>query len=191
MLHKCLPFRSQFLATLACLPQVNKFNIDTRPDGSVAQFYSDLSLRDFDGKQLLRKTISVNDPFRYGGVTMYQTDWALAAVTVRLVEQPAAGNTAAQTGQLLQQLQEQAQQQQAEASGASAPPSSSSNSRLPQRAFSLPFASLEGRPGVPKGSKLYATFLPLELPSEDGRPPRGISCEFSTVLQQRAGRRGG
>jgi cytochrome c biogenesis protein len=51
---------------------VNKFSIDTRPDGSVAQFYSDLSLKDFDGKELLRKTISVNDPFRYGGVTMYQ-----------------------------------------------------------------------------------------------------------------------
>eukprot|EP00775_Hariotina_reticulata_P001288 gene1288-1629_t len=54
--------------------QVNKFSIDTRPDGSVAQFYSDLTLRDFNGKELLRKTISVNDPFRYGGVTMYQTD---------------------------------------------------------------------------------------------------------------------
>lgn len=155
---------------------MNKFNIDTRPDGSVAQFYSDLSLKDFDGKELLRKTISVNDPFRYGGVTMYQTDWAIAAVTVRLVEQPSADGNAAQAGQLLQQLQDQAEQQQAEAAGLPAP-SSSGNSRLPQRAFSLPFASLEGRPGVPKGSKLYATFLPLELPPEDGRPPRGISCE--------------
>lgn len=156
--------------------QVNKFSIDTRPDGSVAQFYSDLSLKDFDGKELLRKTISVNDPFRYGGVTMYQTDWALAAVTVRLVEQPTAGaddSGAAQTGALLQQLQDQAEQQQAAAAGL--PPPSSSSSRLPQRAFGLPFASLEGKPGVPKGSKLYATFLPLELPPEDGRPPRGIS----------------
>jgi hypothetical protein len=114
----------------------------------------------------------VNDPFRYGGVTMYQTDWALAAVTVRLVEQPNAG----QAGQVLQQLQDQAEQQQAEAMGLPAP-SSSSNTRLPQRAFSLPFADLEGRPGVKKGSKLYATFLPLELPPADGRPPRGISRE--------------
>jgi hypothetical protein len=157
--------------------QVNKFNIDTRPDGSVAQFYSDLSLRDFDGKELLRKTISVNDPFRYGGVTMYQTDWALAAVTVRLVEQPSTDGSAAQAGQLLQQLQSQAEQQQAEAAGLQVP-SSSSNTRLPQRAFNLPFASLEGRPGIPQGSKLYATFLPLELPPEDGRPPRGISRKW-------------
>jgi hypothetical protein len=28
------------------------------------------------------------------------------------------------------------------------------------------------------GTKLSATFLPLELPPEDGRPPRGISSEF-------------
>jgi hypothetical protein len=94
------------------------------------------------------------------------------------VEQPAAGadgSGAAQTDALLQQLQDQAEQQQAAAAGL--PPPSSSNSRLPQRAFGLPFASLEGKPGVPKGSKLYATFLPLELPPEDGRPPRGISCK--------------
>lgn len=44
--------------------QVNDFTIDTRPDGSVAQFYSDLSLTDFQGRELTRKTISVNDPFR-------------------------------------------------------------------------------------------------------------------------------
>lgn len=44
--------------------QVNDFTIDTRPDGSVAQFYSDLSLTDLQGRELTRKTISVNDPFR-------------------------------------------------------------------------------------------------------------------------------
>lgn len=104
---------------------------------------------------------------------------------MRLVEQPAAGaagsdgSGAAQAGALLQQLQDQAEQQQAEAAGLPPPSASasSSSSRLPQRVFGLPFASLDGKPGVPKGSKLYATFLPLELPPEDGRPPRGISRE--------------
>lgn len=44
---------------------VNGFSIETRPDGSVAQFYSDLSLRELDsGREVLRKKISVNDPFR-------------------------------------------------------------------------------------------------------------------------------
>ena len=37
------------------------------------QFYSDLTLLDpITGDVLLSKKISVNDPFRYQGVTMYQ-----------------------------------------------------------------------------------------------------------------------
>jgi hypothetical protein len=106
---------------------------------------------------------------------MYQTDWSLAALTLRLVEPgsttAAVGSTAVQnTGQVLQQLQSEAQQQQQQQQLAG-----SSKAGLPQRSFNLPLASLEGRPGVPEGTKLYATFLPLELPPEDGRPPRGIS----------------
>jgi cytochrome c biogenesis protein ResB len=31
----------------------------------------------------MRKTISVNDPLRYGGITMYQTDWSISALQVR------------------------------------------------------------------------------------------------------------
>ncbi len=54
-------------SSAANVMHVNAFSIDYRPDGSVAQFYSDLSLTDpRDGRELLRKTISVNDPFRYG-----------------------------------------------------------------------------------------------------------------------------
>eukprot|EP00879_Flechtneria_rotunda_P026587 GHRR01028360.1.p1 GENE.GHRR01028360.1~~GHRR01028360.1.p1 ORF type:complete len:510 (+),score=178.19 GHRR01028360.1:709-2238(+) len=169
--------------------EVNKFSIDTRPDGSVAQFYSDLTLRDFNGHQLLHKTISVNDPLRYGGVTMYQTDWSLAAITLKFADAglstsataTAAGSSSAeQTRQLLDQLQAEAQEQQGVASSSTPIPTPSSSSsrsspRLPTRAFNLPLASLEGRPGVPQGTKLYATFLPLELPPADGLPPRGIS----------------
>ncbi|KAG7594593.1 ResB-like domain [Arabidopsis thaliana x Arabidopsis arenosa] len=47
-----------------------------------SQFHSDLSLRDLNGKEVLRKTISVNDPLRYGGVTVYQTDWSFSALQV-------------------------------------------------------------------------------------------------------------
>ncbi|KAF8066257.1 CCS1 [Scenedesmus sp. PABB004] len=161
--------------------QVNRFSIDTRPDGSVAQFYSDLTLRDAGGQQLLRKTISVNDPFRWGGVTMYQTDWSLAALTLRLVEPEAAGagggsggaGGAAAASALLEQLQGEAAAQGAQPApgGGGAP----GRPRLPARAFNLPLASLEGKGGVAEGAKLYATFLPLEPPGDDGRPPRGIS----------------
>ena len=31
----------------------------------------------------MRKTISVNDPLRYGGITVYQTDWSISALQVR------------------------------------------------------------------------------------------------------------
>lgn len=37
---------------------------------------------DVNGKLLLRKTISVNDPLRYGGITIYQTDWGFSALQV-------------------------------------------------------------------------------------------------------------
>lgn len=30
----------------------------------------------------MRKTISVNDPLRYGGITIYQTDWSLSALQI-------------------------------------------------------------------------------------------------------------
>lgn len=48
----------------------------------VSQFHSDLSLIDLNGKEIMRKTISVNDPLRYGGITIYQTDWSLSALQV-------------------------------------------------------------------------------------------------------------
>lgn len=126
---------------------VNKFDIDYRPDGSVAQFNSDLSLMSELGEEKMRKTIRVNDPFRYGGVTMYQTDWSLASVTIRLLN-PASGATS------------------------SAPD-----------VLTLPMASLEGRPGV--SGRIWASFLPLQAPSEDDQIPKGVSIlarDLQTVV---------
>lgn len=48
----------------------------------VSQFHTDLSLFDLNGKEVMRKTISVNDPLRYGGITIYQTDWSMSALQV-------------------------------------------------------------------------------------------------------------
>lgn len=48
----------------------------------VKQFHSDLSLFDIEGKEVMRKTISVNDPLRYGGITIYQTDWSFSALQI-------------------------------------------------------------------------------------------------------------
>lgn len=61
---------------------VNKFYMDYYESGEVSQFHTDLSLFDLSGKEVLRKTISVNDPLRYGGITIYQTDWSFSALQI-------------------------------------------------------------------------------------------------------------
>ncbi|KAL5216959.1 hypothetical protein ABZP36_017643 [Zizania latifolia] len=62
---------------------VNRFYMEYYDSGEVSQFYSDLSLFDLDGNEVMRKTIKVNDPLRYGGVTIYQTDWGFSALQVK------------------------------------------------------------------------------------------------------------
>nr|GME00841.1 cytochrome C biogenesis protein CCS1, chloroplastic [Ipomoea batatas] len=61
---------------------VNRFYMEYYESGEVSQFHSDLSLYDLDGKEVMRKTISVNDPLRYGGITIYQTDWSFSALQI-------------------------------------------------------------------------------------------------------------
>lgn len=61
---------------------VNRFYMDYYESGEVSQFHTDLSLLDMDGKEVMRKTISVNDPLRYGGITIYQTDWSISALQI-------------------------------------------------------------------------------------------------------------
>ncbi len=68
--------------------KVNRFWIDYTPEGSIDQFYSDMSVLNQDGKEVKRKTIHVNEPLRYRGVTLYQADWAIAAVRVKLNNSP-------------------------------------------------------------------------------------------------------
>lgn len=68
--------------------KVNRFWIDYSPEGRVDQFYSDLSVLDDAGEEVKRKTIWVNQPLRYKNVTLYQADWSVAAVKVRLNNSP-------------------------------------------------------------------------------------------------------
>ncbi len=67
---------------------VNRFWIDYTPDGAIDQFYSDLSVINGEGQEVDRQTIHVNKPLSYHGVTFYQTDWAIAAVKVRVNNSP-------------------------------------------------------------------------------------------------------
>lgn len=121
------------------------------------------------GRELLRKTISVNDPFRYGGLTMYQTDWALSAVQIRVV-----GNTDASTSS-------------SSSTGSDIDTSSSSSGggagsgigTLAGESITLPMASLEGKPGI--SGRLWGSYLPVAAPTpeelQQGRVPRGVSSK--------------
>lgn len=68
--------------------RVNRFWIDYTPEGVIDQFYSDLSVLDAQGQEVDRKTIHVNEPLRHQGVTLYQADWAIAAIQVRVNNSP-------------------------------------------------------------------------------------------------------
>lgn len=157
---------------------VDDFTIDYRPDGSVAQFYSTLSLRDpssspssSDGPAMMTKRISVNDPFRFSGVTLYQTDWSLAAVTLKVQRMASPSSSAAEI------FAAAAADQAAAASTASASPDSlptpSYSPPLTGEAFNLPLASLEGKPGI--AGRLWGSFLPIAAPGINGEAPKGIS----------------
>ncbi len=68
--------------------KVNRFWIDYLPTGEIDQFYSDLSVLNEAGKEVDRKTIHVNEPLHYKGVTMYQADWSIAGIAVKFNNSP-------------------------------------------------------------------------------------------------------
>jgi len=94
------------------------------------------------------------DTRRWGGVTLYQTDWSLAAVTLRV------------PGSSVSQI-------------APSPLDDSPAGQVaPGQPISLPLASLAGKGGTPENAKIWATFLPIEAIPQDGRPPKGISSAW-------------
>ncbi|MGB7272421.1 MAG: cytochrome c biogenesis protein [Geitlerinemataceae cyanobacterium] len=68
--------------------KVNRFWIEYTPSGSIDQFYSDLSILDKEGQEVDRQTIYVNKPLRYKGTVLYQTDWSIAGVQVKVNNSP-------------------------------------------------------------------------------------------------------
>ncbi|MEM6446435.1 MAG: cytochrome c biogenesis protein [Cyanobacteria bacterium P01_D01_bin.123] len=67
--------------------QVDRFWIDYATDGHVKQFYSDIAIVD-EGRETKRKTIFVNEPIKYKGVTLYQADWDVSSLKVRINNSP-------------------------------------------------------------------------------------------------------
>lgn len=67
---------------------VDSFRIERDPAGRPEQFRSQLLLRDSAGDLVKQAEISVNHPLRFRGMTVYQADWSLAAITVQLGRSP-------------------------------------------------------------------------------------------------------
>ena len=76
---------------LSYIPQgfegyINDFNIAYNDQGVVDQFYSEIDILDSDLEMQKEKTIFVNEPLRYSGVTFYQTDWSIVSLKFNLNE---------------------------------------------------------------------------------------------------------
>ena len=63
---------------------VHDFNIAYNDQGVVDQFYSEIDILDNDLQIEKEKTIFVNEPLRYSGITFYQTDWSIVALQLTL-----------------------------------------------------------------------------------------------------------
>ena len=63
--------------------RVNDFWITYSNKNSVVQFYSDISILNFNGNELNHKTIFVNSPIAYKGINYYQTDWNLVGLRIQ------------------------------------------------------------------------------------------------------------
>ena len=61
--------------------RVNDFWVEYK-NNKINQFYSNLSILDQQGNEIKNQTISVNNPLRYNGVDIYQSDWNLIGVRI-------------------------------------------------------------------------------------------------------------
>ena len=64
--------------------RINNFWITYTKELKTDQFYSDLSLFDQLGNEVKRKTIFVNEPLIFKDIVLYQTDWDIVGLKLRL-----------------------------------------------------------------------------------------------------------
>jgi cytochrome c biogenesis protein len=67
--------------------RINDFWITYTKNKTVSQFYSDISVLNSQGKEMDRKTISVNYPLIHKNVYYYQTDWDLIGLRIQTFNQ--------------------------------------------------------------------------------------------------------
>jgi cytochrome c biogenesis protein len=68
--------------TISC--RINDFWITYTKELKTDQFYSDLSLFDKKGNEVKRKIIFVNEPLTFNNVVLYQTNWDIVGLKLRL-----------------------------------------------------------------------------------------------------------
>jgi cytochrome c biogenesis protein len=64
--------------------RINDFWITYTKELKTDQFYSDLSIIDQQGKEVIRKTVFVNEPLNYNDLVFYQTDWDILGLKLKL-----------------------------------------------------------------------------------------------------------
>ena len=64
--------------------RINNFWITYTKGQKTDQFYSDLSILDQRGNELKRKTIFVNEPLAFKNLMLYQTDWDIVGLKLKL-----------------------------------------------------------------------------------------------------------
>jgi len=64
--------------------RINDFWIDYNKSGLINQFQSDISILSGKGNEIVRKTISVNNPLVFNGLTFYQTDWGITGLRLKI-----------------------------------------------------------------------------------------------------------
>jgi len=76
------------VGNFATIPQqtfrINDFWVNYNKIGLIKQFQSDISVLSGKGDEITRKTISVNNPLIFKGLTLYQTDWGITGVRIKV-----------------------------------------------------------------------------------------------------------
>ena len=67
--------------------ELEKFKIERDPQGRAEQYRSIVNIIEPNGTNQ-SKEISVNYPLRYKGLTLYQADWSIAAITIQIGNSP-------------------------------------------------------------------------------------------------------
>ena len=82
LFHIQNPIKIGFFTDLPTLStRVNDFWVEYQKN-RIHQFYSNLSILDSFGNELVTQTISVNNPLRYQQIDFYQSDWNLLGIRV-------------------------------------------------------------------------------------------------------------